>query len=223
MQDHQRLSGLTQFPRFPAGWVLAILSMFIIVGGGSTGWWAWNRLSSPTQETTEETTQTDSNRTSSSQSSSQSQPQAAAPIAITEATIYMLGVADTSFELIPITLEVESSEQSADVLDAAFVQLLAGNIESSAFSEIPGSTTLLDLTVEDDGIHVDLSSEFEQGGGSASMMGRLGQVVYTATSLDPAESVWLSVEGTPLELLGGEGLEVPHPINRDTFHEYFPL
>ncbi|MFP4219967.1 MAG: GerMN domain-containing protein [Phormidium sp.] len=135
--------------------------------------------------------------------------------------IYLLQDTGTDFELsaMPITVDetdnVLSSNDPELMLTEAFRQLLAMSDSSPALTAIPPETQLNDLEITDSGVRVDLSAEFTRGGGSASMIGRLDQVVYTATSLDPEAEVWLSVEGEPLELLGGEGLEVPQPVSRD--------
>ncbi len=55
------------------------------------------------------------------------------------------------------------------------------------------------------------------------MAGRLAQILYTATTLEPDAPVWLSVEGKPLEVLGGEGLLLEQPLSRDRFEKDFNL
>ena len=127
------------------------------------------------------------------------------------------------FEAVPTKVAVKQADKPDAVLQAAFNSLLAGPKDASVSSEIPKGTKLRSLSVKNEGVYVDLSAEFSSGGGSNSMTGRLGQVIYTATSLKPNTKVWISVEGKPLELLGGEGLEVAQPSTRQSFDKNFPL
>ncbi|AFZ47573.1 Lipoprotein LpqB, GerMN domain protein [Cyanobacterium stanieri PCC 7202] len=125
-----------------------------------------------------------------------------------------------NLEIIPRTTDLPRATTQEEVLTNAFNMLLQGS-DTDDFSAIPENTQLLDLDVREDGVHVDLSFEFTTGGGSASMVGRLGQVIYTASSLEPDTPVWLSVDGEPLELLGGEGLEVEQPMTRELYQEQY--
>jgi spore germination protein GerM len=82
------------------------------------------------------------------------------------------------------------------------------------------------MRVDANDVYIDLSREFLAGGGSASMINRLHQVVYTATSLNPNGRVFISVEGKPLDEknpLAGEGLMVRYPINRQQLAEDFAM
>jgi spore germination protein GerM len=109
------------------------------------------------------------------------------------------------------------------MLEAAFENLLSKPQEQVGTTAIPPGTKLLDLQVDNKGVHVNLSQEFTTGGGSASMTGRLAQVIYTATSLNSQDRVWINVEGKPLEYLGGEGLEIRQPMTRQDFEANFTL
>ena len=147
------------------------------------------------------------------------------PVQTTSQTVPVYWVKNTGdkFEVVPTQVALKESGKPDITLQAAFNNLLAGPKDATVSSEIPKGTKLRSLSVKNDGVYVDLSAEFTSGGGSSSMTGRLGQVVYTATSLKPDAKVWISVEGKPLELLGGEGLEVAQPSTRQTFDKNFPL
>jgi spore germination protein GerM len=79
------------------------------------------------------------------------------------------------------------------------------------------------VKVQPDGIHLNLSKEFIQSAGSTSVIGRLGQVIYTATEQNPNAPVWISVEGKPLEVLGDVGVEIRQPITRKMYDQDFPI
>ncbi len=132
---------------------------------------------------------------------------------------------------VPTTVKAKSDEKA---LREALLQLFSqsksepksenakNNVkDNNLHSEIPAQTKLLDLSMQGKEIRLNLSQEFTSGGGTASMNGRLAQVLYTATSLDHDAKLYLSVEGKPLKYLGGEGLEVPQPATRKDFAAEF--
>ncbi len=138
--------------------------------------------------------------------------------------VYWLSAADSQLELRPskVALDGDLSTPEAQ-LKAGVERLLKGPANADVSSAIPQGTELKSLAVKPDGVHVDFSESFKEGGGSASMQGRLGQAIYTASSLDPQQSVWISIEGEPLTVLGGEGLEVSQPMTRSEFDKNFSL
>ncbi len=78
-------------------------------------------------------------------------------------------------------------------------------------SAVPPASRLLDAQLEDGVLSVDLNSAFEQGGGSASMFGRLYQLYYTFTQPSDVNAVRLAIEGRPVTVFGGEGLLLDDP------------
>ena len=87
---------------------------------------------------------------------------------------------------------------------------------------IPEDTTALGVEVSEGTATVDLSAEYGQGGGSASMFGRLAQVVYTLTRLPDIEDVEFAIEGEPVAIFSTEGIELEGAQARDDFYDWLP-
>jgi hypothetical protein len=117
--------------------------------------------------------------------------------------------------------------QTAAVGTAAVEALLAGPTEAErgldVSSSVPEGTALLGLDVAGGTATVDLSREFESGGGSLSMLSRLAQLVFTLTQFSTVDRVVLELEGEPVEALGGEGVVIDHPLTREDFADLTPL
>jgi len=109
---------------------------------------------------------------------------------------------------------------------AAMESLLAGpgprEQAAAVGSQIPAGTQLLGLSVEDGIATVDLTSEFESGGGSASMNMRIAQVVYTLTQFPTVKGVLFELDGQHVDVLGGEGVVVAEPVARKDYRTLVP-
>ena len=87
---------------------------------------------------------------------------------------------------------------------------------------IPRGTRLLGLSVANGTVTVDLSGEFDDGGGSASMLGRVAEIVATLTQFPGFERVAFRLDGEPVEAIGGEGVVVDRPIGREAIEGQTP-
>lgn len=128
--------------------------------------------------------------------------------------------------LVPVHREVP---KTVAVATAAVNQLLKGPSADersgtpSMSSAIPEETVLLGINIEDGLATVDLSREFESGGGSFSMTARLAQVVYTVSQFPTVERVAFHLDGQPVEVFSGEGLILDEPVSRDDYLDLLPL
>ena len=135
--------------------------------------------------------------------------------------VYWLKSNQNKLTLVAKSLPSDSSGSTPQqILTIAVQNLLSAKPSGDLSSTIPKGTKLLNLQVRADGVHVDLSPEFRSGGGSTSMIYRVAQVIYTATSLDPDREIFISVGGQSIDNnhpLGGEGLILQQPTTRDRF------
>ncbi len=217
MEEQQKIHKTPADLKFLAG-----ISALVLIAGGATAGWLWISQKSESPVTKPNPVETSQPSVTPNNPAKTVPPEAIAPTTSKSVDIYLLKDNGFKSEPVPVSIKMQGKSEPAEILTEAFQQLLSNQKnQSDAFSSIPQGTRLRSLTVKPDGIHVDLSQEFKSGGGSNSMIGRLQQVLYTATSLDPNASVWISVAGEPLTVLGGEGLEVPQPLTRQIFESEF--
>ncbi len=87
---------------------------------------------------------------------------------------------------------------------------------------VPGETLLLGVTIDDGVATVDLSREYESGGGSLSMFSRLAQVVYTVTQFPTVDAVRFELDGQPVTVFSGEGIVLDGPVSREDYLDLLP-
>ena len=200
--------------RFSLGLITGVSVVVLAVGGG-TAWWAINSIFS-SEEPQELPKIVASPKTI--------KPPVAANFSSEQTgQVYWLKITKREIELVPSSVTIEQSSGDREIIESALNRLLTGPKDGDYTTTIPQGTKLLGLNVEGSEIRLNLSQEFTTGGGSASMIARLGQILYTASSLDPQSKVWIEVEGKPLEALGGEGITITQPMTRKIFEEDFPL
>jgi germination protein M len=139
--------------------------------------------------------------------------------------LFFLGSFTDNAGLVPVLREVPETQA---IGAAALNALLAGpnatelGARPAMFTAIPEGTRLLGLRIEGGIATVNLSREFESGGGSASVIGRLAQVVYTVTQFPTVQGVRFELDGEPVEVFSGEGVVLSEPVGRDDYYDQLP-
>lgn len=137
---------------------------------------------------------------------------------------FYLGGEPGSAGLVPLLRDVP---RTPAIGTAAMGALLAGptpteGAERVITSAIPDGSRLLGLTIRNGVATVDLSGDFESGGGSLSITVRLAQVVYTLTQFPTVQSVLFEIDGRPVSVFSSEGLVLDGPVDRAAFDDVLP-
>lgn len=115
------------------------------------------------------------------------------------------------------------------VATAALNALLAGPTAQeqatwpAISSAIPAGTTLNSVSVAGGVAKVDLSSEFESGGGTFSVTARLAQIVYTLDQFPTVDAVEFYIDGVKVEMFSSEGLILDGPQTFDDYDDLLPI
>ncbi len=130
---------------------------------------------------------------------------------------FFLGSFTGSGGLVPVLRDIPRTQT---IGSAALRDLLAGpsTKESAAspamYTDIPGGTRLLGLTIAGGVATVDLSSEFALDSAAGADIGRLAQVVYTLTQFSTVTGVSFELDGVPITSFSASGISLAHPITR---------
>lgn len=117
---------------------------------------------------------------------------------------------------------------SQAVAKTAMTELLKGPTTAelkglALHTQIPKGTTLKNITVKNGIAKVDLSNQFDDGGGTLSMTMRLAQVVYTLAQYGTIDSVEFWMDGKKVEVFSGEGLMLDHPQKPEDYYDLIPV
>jgi len=136
---------------------------------------------------------------------------------------FWLGGLPGSEGLVAVLREIPGTKA---VATAAVNALLAGptSAESgrSITTAVPDGSQLIGLEISGGVATVNLSKEFESGGGSASVLTRLGQMVYTLTQFPTVKSVVFQIEGVTRTTFSSEGVVLDKPVGRADYVALLP-
>ena len=80
------------------------------------------------------------------------------------------------------------------------------------YSEIPDSTRVISINESADKVIINLSADFENGGGTDSLYKRIYQIIKTSKQ-NTVKPVYLYIEGNKADVIGGEGIMITQPLN----------
>jgi len=123
--------------------------------------------------------------------------------------------------------QTRSHEATTLIATAAMKALLAGpspaELEAGLRTSVPTGTKLLGISIKKGVATVDLTSQYQSGGGALSMKARLAQVVYTLTQFPTVRAVLFHLDGEPVNVFSGEGIVLDNPVGRADYEDLLPV
>lgn len=139
---------------------------------------------------------------------------------------FILGSFLDNAGLVPVVREIPRTKA---VGTAAIQALLAGPNDAelgarpAMYTNIPDGTRFLGLAIKNGVATVNLSKEFDGGGGSDAVLGRLAQVVYTLTQFPTITSVAFQLDGQPMVAMTSHpSVYINQSVGRDDYTDQLP-
>lgn len=137
-------------------------------------------------------------------------------------SVYFIGQNNNKEEVYKIVRRTYSAKTDGTKLKFSIENLLKGPTEEEKakgiYSEIPQNTKLISLEETPNKIIINLSGDFEQGGGTDGLYKRLYQLIKTSNK-NTAIDVYLYINGKQANVIGGEGIMLNQPLNSKSLDE----
>ncbi|HET7720001.1 MAG TPA: GerMN domain-containing protein, partial [Acidimicrobiales bacterium] len=124
-------------------------------------------------------------------------------------------------KLEPVTRVVPSVPRiGAEAVKALLAGPTAAETRDGFTTAVPKETRFLDLTIDAAGIaKVDLSRDFESGGGTLGLTLRLAQVACTVGQFPTVKGVRFALNGELVNVFSGNGIVIDRPVTCDSYRE----
>ncbi len=116
----------------------------------------------------------------------------------------------------------EYIEEYGSKLKFAIKSLINGPTDkekkAGVYTEIPSGTRLISITESPSRVVINLTSDFENGGGTDGIYKRLFQLIKTV-KINSNLPLYLQLDGKQVDVIGGEGIMINQPLNEDFANE----
>ena len=137
-------------------------------------------------------------------------------------TVFFIGKNENGEELYRAVKRQYDKTENGQQLSFAVSRLIEGpnqiEREKGIYSEIPTGTKVISVVETDKKAIVNLTSAFDQGGGTDGLYKRLYQLVKTANK-NTKLPVYLYIDNKQVDVIGGEGLMINQPLDERVFNE----
>ena len=130
-------------------------------------------------------------------------------------------ITDTKGNLRSVNRECDLSTETS-CFKFAIKELISGPTkwekDKGLSSEIPPSTKILSVRESSNNILIDLSENFESGGGAESLYIRIRQLIKTSLA-NTKVPVYLYLNGKQADVIGGEGIMIKQPLTEKSLDD----
>ena len=137
--------------------------------------------------------------------------------------VFFIGQNENHEEVYKAVKRVYDSEIDGSKLKFAVNSLISGPQSNErakgVYTEIPSSTDVIFVKELPDRAIINLSQNFERGGGTDSLYKRLYQLIKTVKYNSDGLPVYLYIEGQRADVIGGDGIMLSQPLSDRSLDE----